>query len=92
MQSGDGSKENQLEKFINLKIDELSLQQQVAGLYQSQQQYVKRAKELPRLEKKEQELIRQVETNNKTYKTLLDSLQEVQLPKINNRVMRKSSN
>jgi capsular exopolysaccharide synthesis family protein len=79
LQSDNGVKENQLEKFINLKIDELSVQQQVAGLYQSQQAYVKRAKELPRLEKTEQELIRQVETTNKTYKTLLDSLQQVEL-------------
>jgi polysaccharide biosynthesis transport protein len=79
LQSDGGVKENQLEKFINLKIDELSVQQQVAGLYQSQQSYVKRARELPRLEKTEQELIRQVETTNKTYKTLLDSLQTVEL-------------
>jgi capsular exopolysaccharide synthesis family protein len=79
LQNSDGVKENQLEKFINLKIDELSARQQVLGLYQSQQEYLKRAKQLPQLEKKEQELIRQVETTNKTYKTLLDSLQELEL-------------
>ena len=76
---GGGLKENQLEKFITLKIDELSKQRQVAALYQSQQNYLQRAKKLPRLEKKEKELLRQVETAGKTYKTLLDSLQEVQI-------------
>lgn len=75
----EGNKENQLEKYINLKIEELSWQQQVAALYQSQQTYLERAKKLPRLEKKEQELLRQVESAGKTYKTLLENLQEVQL-------------
>ncbi len=73
----DGVKENQLEKFITLKIQELSLQTQVSGLYQYQQGYLDRARELPRLEKKEKELLRQVATAGKTYETLLDSLNEV---------------
>ena len=76
---GSDLKENQLEKFITLKIEELSLQTQVSGLYQYQQAYLDRAKELPRLEKKETELLRQVETAGKTYETLLDSLQDVTL-------------
>lgn len=79
LNSKDGTKENQLEKFITLKIDELSLQRQVASLYESQQEYLKRAKELPRLEKQEQELVRNAEAAGKTYKTLLDSLQEAQI-------------
>ena len=79
LRSDSGLKENQLEKFITLKIDELSSQRQVAALYQSQQSYLQRAKKLPKLEKQEKELLRQVETAGKTYRTLLDSLQEVTL-------------
>ena len=79
LQSKDGVKENQLERFITLKIDELSLQRQVSSLYETQQQYLARAKELPRLEKKERELVRDAEAASKTYETLLDNLQEVQL-------------
>lgn len=79
LQSKDGVKENQLERFITLKIDELSLQRQVSSLYETQQQYLVRAKELPRLEKKERELVRDAEAASKTYETLLDNLQEVQL-------------
>lgn len=76
---GSELKENQLETFINLKIEELSLQRQVSALYEYQQAYLQRAKQLPRLEKREQELLRQVETSAKTYTNLLDSLQEVEL-------------
>ncbi|MGF1540773.1 MAG: GumC family protein [Pleurocapsa sp.] len=75
--NNENLKENQLERFITLKIEELSLQTQVSGLYQYQQAYLDRAKTLPRLEKKEKELLRQVETASKTYKTLLDSLNQV---------------
>lgn len=79
LQNQDGVKENQLEKFISLKIEELSFQRQVSFLYQTQQEYLQRAKDLPRLEKKERELVRNAETAGKTYETLLDSLQEVQI-------------
>ncbi len=79
LQSKDGTKENQLEKFITLKIDELSMQRQVSSLYQSQQEYLKRAKELPRLEKKDRELVRSAEAASTTYKKLLDSLQQAQI-------------
>ena len=76
---GNGLKENQLEKFITLKIDELSLQRQVGSLYETQQEYLKRAKDMPRLEKQERELIRSAEAAGKTYETLLDNLQKVEL-------------
>ena len=79
LQTQDGTKENQLEKFISLKIDELSLQRQVGSLYQSQQEYLKRAKQLPGLEKQERELVRNAEAASKTYETLLDSLQKAQI-------------
>ena len=79
LQTQDGIKENQLEKFISLKIDELSLQRQVSSLYQTQQQYLQRAKDIPRLEKQERELVRAAEAASKTYKTLIDNLQEVQI-------------
>ena len=76
---GNGLKENQLEKFITLKIDELNLQRQVGSLYETQQEYLKRAKDMPRLEKQERELIRNAEAAGKTYETLLDNLQKVEL-------------
>ena len=79
LQNNNGNKENQIEKFISLKIEELSLQQQVASLYKSQQQYLNRAKELPRLEKQERELVRAAESAGQTYETLLNSLQEAQI-------------
>ncbi|MGL5079613.1 MAG: GumC family protein, partial [Waterburya sp.] len=79
LQGKDGTKENQLEKFITLKIDELSMQRQVSSLYQSQQEYLKRAKELPRLEKQDRELVRSAEAASNTYQKLLDSLQKAQI-------------
>jgi polysaccharide biosynthesis transport protein len=72
LQSGD-LKENQVEKFISLKIDELSLQTELSSLYQYQQNYLNRAKQIPRLEKQEQSLLREVESARSTYKTLLEN-------------------
>ncbi len=83
LQNDNGNKENQLEKFISLKIEELSLQRQVASLYESQQKYLQRAKNLPQLEKQERELVRTAEAAGKTYETLLNSLQEAQLAENN---------
>ncbi|MGF1587721.1 MAG: GumC family protein [Pleurocapsa sp.] len=83
LQNDNGNKENQLEKFISLKIEELSLQRQVASLYDSQQKYLQRAKNLPQLEKQERELVRTAESAGKTYETLLNSLQEAQLAENN---------
>ena len=60
LQSGGGLKENQLERFINLKIDEVSLETEKSSLYQYQQLYLDRAKVIPRLEKQEQSLLREV--------------------------------
>ena len=79
LRAGNNLKENQLEKFITLEIEKLNLQRQLASLYQSQQAYLARAKELPRLEKEEQDLLRQVKAAQGTYETLLGSLQEVQI-------------
>ena len=79
LQKGQGLKENQLEKFITLKIDELSLQRQVGSLYQTQQEYLQRAKEIPKLQKQEQELIRNAEAASSTLETLLTNLQQVEL-------------
>ncbi len=79
LQTNNGMKENQLEKFVTLKIDELSLQRQVASLYETQQEYLKRAKDIPRLEKQEQELIRNAEAAGTTLETLLDNLQKVEI-------------
>ena len=70
---GGNLKENQLEKFINLKIDELSLQTELSSLYQYQQVYLDRAKQIPRLEKQEQSVLREVESARSTYNTLLEN-------------------
>lgn len=75
----NNNRESQLEKFTALSIEKLSLQRQVASLYQSQQTYLKRAKQLPKLEQNEKNLVRQVNVAQTTYETLLGSLQEVQL-------------
>ena len=76
---GDSRRQNILENFITLKIEELSLQQQLSSVSQTQQEYLERAKKLPELEKTEQELLRKTETANKTYTALLDSLQQARI-------------
>ena len=76
LQSGN-LKDNQLETFINLKIEELSLQTELSSLYQYQQIYLDRAKQIPRLEKQEQSLLREVESARSTYNTLLDNKSEI---------------
>jgi polysaccharide biosynthesis transport protein len=76
LRNENGVKENQLEKFISFKIEELSLQKQVGALYKSQQELIARAKVLPQLEQKDRELVRQAESAGKTYETLLNNLQE----------------
>ena len=81
LQNENGTKENQLEKFISFKIEELSLQQQVAALYQSQQKLLNRAKVLPQLERKDRELVRQAESAGQTYETLLTDLSKASLAK-----------
>lgn len=70
---GANIKENQLERFISLKIDELSLQTELSSLYNYQNVYLNRAKAVPNLEKQEQSLLREVESARSTYSTLLDN-------------------
>ncbi|MEL6580100.1 MAG: polysaccharide biosynthesis tyrosine autokinase [Cyanobacteria bacterium J06621_12] len=79
LRNENGTKENQLEKFISFKIEELSLQRQVAALYQSQQKLLERAKVLPQLEQQDRQLVRQAESAGKTYETLLNNLSKVTL-------------
>ena len=79
LQNNNGNKENQLEQFIGLKIEELSLQRQVAALYETQQEYLRRAKDLPQLEKTERELVRRAESAGQTYEALLKNLDDAQL-------------
>ncbi|NJK54803.1 MAG: polysaccharide biosynthesis tyrosine autokinase [Pleurocapsa sp. SU_5_0] len=69
----DNLKDNQIEKFINLKIEELSLQTELSSLYQYQQVYLNRAKQIPSLEQQEQSLLREVDSARSTYKTLLEN-------------------
>ena len=71
--------ENTLEKFINLKIEELSLQQQLSSTYNYQQAYLKRAQQLPKLEQREREISQQVETARTTYENLLNTQQDLQI-------------
>jgi len=73
------NKDNQLEKFINFKIEELSLQRQVAALYQSQQNLLNRANILPQLEQKDRELTRRAESAGQTYESLLKNLSQASL-------------
>ena len=79
LQNENTNKENQLEKFINFKIEELSLQKQVAALYNSQQELLKRANVLPQLERKDRELTRRAESAGQTYETLLKNLSQASL-------------
>ncbi|MEM6613035.1 MAG: polysaccharide biosynthesis tyrosine autokinase, partial [Cyanobacteria bacterium P01_C01_bin.72] len=76
LQSGN-IKENQIERFISLKIDELSLQTELSSLYQYQQVYLDRAKQIPTLEKQEQSLLREVDSARSTYKTLLENKSDI---------------
>lgn len=71
LQNGNNLKDSQLERFINLKIEELSLETQEAALYQYQNVYLNRTKQIPSLEKQEQTLLREVETARDNYETLL---------------------
>ncbi len=73
------NQETPLEKFISLKIEELSQQRQLDSLNESYQSYLTRAKELPSLEQQEHDLLRQIETANSTYNNLRDTLQNLQL-------------
>ena len=72
-------KQTNLEKFIELKIQELSLQRQNLALDQAQQIALKRAQAIPELDNKEQELLLEFKIADKNYKNFLDSLQEVEL-------------
>ena len=75
--SSGNLKENQIEKFISLKIEELSLQTELSSLYKYQQVYLDRAKQIPRLEKQEQSLLREVDSARSTYKTLLENKSDI---------------
>ena len=79
LQGGNNLKDNQIQRFINLKIDELSLQTQEAALTQYQQVYLNRSKEVPRLEKQEQALLREVETARNSYGTLLANRESLKI-------------
>lgn len=84
LRNDNGTKENQLEKFISFKIEELNLQRQVATQYQAQQQLLQRANQLPQLEKKDRELVRRAESAGKTYETLLNNLDQARIAENNN--------
>ena len=72
-------KPGELEEFIGLKIQELSLRRQSLALAQAQQLVLNRAQEIPQLDNKEQELLLAYTIADKNYKNLLDSLQEIEL-------------
>jgi len=76
---GGNLKENQLERFISLKIEELSLATEVSSLGQYQEVYLNRSKVIPRLEKQEQSLLREVESTRSTYNTLLENKEQLAL-------------
>lgn len=70
---------SQLEQFIELKIQELSLGRQNLALAQAQQLARKRAQEIPGLDKEEQELLLELKIADQNYKNLLDGLEQVEL-------------
>ena len=70
--------QNPLREFIDLKIAELNLQQQLNSNYQYQQAYLQRAQQLPKLEQKEREINQQIATARQTYENLLKTQQELQ--------------
>ena len=75
----NGYQESTLDKFINLKIAELSLQKQLGSVYEYQQAYLKRAQQLPKLEQREKEISQQVETARVTFENLLNTQQDLQI-------------
>ena len=79
LQSGNNLKNNQIERFIELKIEELSLQTQVSALAQYQDVYLKRSKQIPGLEKQEQTLLRQVKSARDSYGTLLSNKESLKI-------------
>ena len=81
LQNGGGLKENQLERFINLKIEEVSLETEKSALYQYQQVYLDRARAIPKLEKQEQSLLREVDSARSTYQNLLESRSDLDVLK-----------
>ena len=79
LQSGNNLKDNQLERFINLKIEELSLQTEVSALTQYREVYLNRSKDIPRLEKQEQTLLREAQTARNNYETLLANRENLKI-------------
>ena len=79
LQSGNNLKDNQLERFINLKIEELSLQTETSALAQYREVYLKRSSQIPSLEKQEQTLLRQVRSARDSYQTLLTSQENLKI-------------
>ncbi len=77
--NGNSNKETPLEKFITLKIEELSKQRQLSALYEYQKVYLDRAKTLPQLEQKEQQMLREVDNARQTYSNLLSTQQDLQI-------------
>ena len=65
--NGNSVKQTPLDRFITLKIQELSQQTQLASLYEYQKVYLQRAKELPKLEQQEQQIQRDLEKAKQTY-------------------------
>lgn len=77
--NGNSVKETPLDRFITLKIQELSQQTQLASLYEYQKVYLQRAKELPKLEQQEQEIQRDLENAKQTYANLVNTQQDLQI-------------
>ncbi|MGK7892417.1 MAG: GumC family protein [Xenococcus sp. (in: cyanobacteria)] len=69
----------QLEKFIELKIQQLSLQRQNLALAQAQQNALKRMQAIPELDNREQELLLELKIADQNYQNLLDSLEQIEL-------------
>ncbi len=71
--------QDQITALAQAEVDRRGLLSQLESLRQSRQSFGQKAQQLPLLEKTQRELERQMEAAQTTYKTLLTSLQEVQV-------------
>lgn len=74
-----GNRETLLESYIGLEIARLKLNEQLETLQQANVEYTNRASLLPQLEATQAQLLRNVEVARRTYQTLLQKFQDVQI-------------
>jgi capsular exopolysaccharide synthesis family protein len=78
LQLGD-LKQELTANFVQIEGQRSGLANQLTVLYNIKENYINRAKSLPKLEQTQRELQRRVEASQTTYETLLNKLQEAQV-------------